>query len=306
MILPTVVAIVPTYNRQEKLIRFLRLFSQQTYPNLHIIVVDSHSTDRTPEIVAQEFPQVTLVRVSDREFWTGATNAGVKLALSGNLHRDRPQGRAESDRAQEIDFILTINDDAVVEVDHVEKLVNLAQKHQLKILGSRIDYLEPQNKVWSLGTYSDWGSDRILTIAYNDVELSSIPTDILSQEIIPVDAMPGNGVLIHRSVFDRVGLYNARFLPHYHADSELIMRAHQRGIQAWLAPQIVLYNDFNLAQKKVPLTGWAGLRYTFFHPKSHLLMLPIAYLIWRYCPPSQIIPTLTALAGRFKRMKTNK
>jgi GT2 family glycosyltransferase len=284
MLLPTVAAVVPTYNRQTKLIRFLSLFTHQTYPHLRIIIVDSNSTDGTPEIVKQKFPQVTLIQVSDREFWTGATNAGVRLALEEN-----------------IDFILTINDDAIVDNDHVAKLINLAQKHQLLILGNRIDYLEPADRVWSLGTYSQWGTDRILSIAYNDVDRASIPADIFTQEIIEVDALPGNGVLIHRSVFDRVGLYNARFCPHYHGDSELIMRAKASGISAWIAPQIVLANDFNETQKRIPFTGLAGLKYTFLHPKSHLFMPPIFYLIWRYCPRSQKITTLRALIQRYQR-----
>jgi GT2 family glycosyltransferase len=238
--------------------------------------------------VEREFPQVTIVRVSDHEFWTGATNAGIKLALADN-----------------VDFMLTINDDAVVDIDHVAKLVNLAQKHQLLILGNRIDYLEPKNKVWSLGTYSQWGTDRILSIAYNNADLPSIPTDILDREVIAVDALPGNGVLIHRSVFDRVGLYNAKFCPHYHGDSELIMRAQAAGISAWIAPQIVLANDFNEIQKQIPFAGLAGLKYTFFHPKSHLFALPIFYLIWRYCPRSQKLATLLALIKRYRNSPTS-
>jgi GT2 family glycosyltransferase len=223
------------------------------------------------------------VGVSDREFWTGATNAGVKLALAEN-----------------VEFILTINDDAVVDVEHVAKLVHLAQKHQLLILGNRIDYLEPKERVWSLGTYSQWGTDRILSLPYNNVDLSSIPTEILSSEIIAVDALPGNGVLIHRSVFEQVGLYNAKFCPHYHGDSELIMRARSAGISAWIAPQIALANDFNESQKHTPLSGLAKLKYTFLSPKSHLFMLPIFYLIWRYCPRSQKISTLGALIQRYR------
>jgi glycosyltransferase involved in cell wall biosynthesis len=50
---PIVAAVIPTYNRQEKLIRFLRLFTRQTYPNLRIIVVDSSSTDGTVEVVGR-------------------------------------------------------------------------------------------------------------------------------------------------------------------------------------------------------------------------------------------------------------
>ena len=117
---PTVAAIIPTFNRKDKLSRFLDLILAQTYANLQIIVVDSSSIDGTIELVQQRFPQVTLVQVTDREYWSGATNAGVKVALD-----------------RQVDFILTINDDAIIAPEHISKLVDLAERHQLSILGNR-------------------------------------------------------------------------------------------------------------------------------------------------------------------------
>jgi GT2 family glycosyltransferase len=283
----TVAAIIPTFNRKDKLCRFLDLILAQTYPHLQIIVVDSSSTDGTIELVKTKFPQVTLVEVSDRQFWTGATNAGVKLALN-----------------RQIKFILTINDDAIISTDHISKLVNLAEEKNLSILGNRIDYFIPKNKVWSLGTYSDWGTDRFLKIAYNDTNLTDIDDNILTQELISVDTLPGNGVLIRSAIFKQIGLYNAKFCPHYHGDSEFIMRAKKAGIEAWIAPQIVLSNDFNNEQKKLPLNTLPGLRYVFFNPKSHLFILAILYLIWEYCPRSQKFITLWSLLKRFQIMRS--
>jgi GT2 family glycosyltransferase len=289
MTIPTVAAIIPTFNRKDKLARFLDLILAQTYSNLQIIVVDSSSIDGTADLVRSRFTQVTLIQVSDREFWAGATNAGVKLALE-----------------QQVDFVLTINDDAIISPEHISKLVELAQQHQLSILGSRIDYLNPKDRVWSLGTYSDWGTDRFLKIAYNDIDLIAIPTNILDRELISVDALPGNGVLIKSNVFRQIGLYNSRFCPHYHSDSELIMRARKIGIKAWIAPKIILKNDFSNDQKQLALTKTlVNLKYVFFHPKSHLFMLPIFYLIWQYCPRSQQLSTCWNLLKRFRRIKSD-
>jgi GT2 family glycosyltransferase len=284
---PSVAIVTPTFNRQAKLFRFLQAIDRQTYPNLQIIIVDSGSSDGTPALIRTKFPTVTLLEVSDRNFWAGATNAGVKLALD-----------------RQVDFILTINDDAVISPTHIECLVKISRQHHLDIVGNRIDYLDPRNRVWSLGTYTDWGTDRLLKIAYNNVDLTQIPSDVLGQELIAVDALPGNGVLISRTVFDRVGLYDDRFCPHYHADSELIMRAKQRAnIDAWIAPQIVLQNDFSEEQKRPSRSGLAKLLYIFFSPKSHLFAPAIVSIIWRYCPRSQKLTTLLKLIERFKNMK---
>ncbi len=285
---PSVAVISPTFNRQAKLCRFLQAIEQQTYPNLQVIIIDSGSSDGTPTLVRDKFPSVTLLEVSDRHFWAGATNVGVKLAL-----------------ARQVDFILTINDDAVISPTHIERLVALAQQHQLEILSNRIDYLHPHDKVWSLGTYTDWGSDRLLKIAYNNVKLADIPHDVLGREILEVDTLPGNGVLIARSVFEKIGLYDDKFCPHYHADSELIMRAKQLAqIQAWVAPQIVLQNDFSEEQKQVDRRGLSKLIYIFFNPKSHLFMPAILAIIWQYCPRERKLNTLLSLIVRFKNMRS--
>ena len=279
---PSVAAIIPTFNRQTKLLRFLKLIQQQTYPNLQVIIVDSSSIDGTPDLVRSQFPEVTLVEVSNREFWAGATNAGVKLALD-----------------RQVDFILTINDDAIIAPNHIKDLVDLAQKHQLSIVGNRIDYLTPIDQVWSLGTYTDWGSDRFLKIAYNDITIADVPNDILAKELIPVDTLPGNGVLIRSYIFNQVGLYNDKLCPHYHADSEFVMRARADSLQAYIAPQLVLKNDFSNEQKNLPTKNLAGLKYIFFNPKSHLYLPAILYIIWKYCPRQQKVSTLLSLFQRF-------
>ncbi|MEO0534949.1 MAG: glycosyltransferase family 2 protein [Cyanobacteria bacterium P01_A01_bin.123] len=263
---PTVAAIIPTRNRRVKTLRFLAALSQQTYSHLQPVVVDSASSDGTPAAVRDNFPDVKVIEVGDRNYWAGATNHGIRYALEHN-----------------VEFILTINDDSVIETDHVERLVALAIRHHLTILGNRIDYLSQPGLIWSLGTQINWNQPKMITLRYQDVSAQALPPTLLEQEILPVDALPGNGVLIHRSVFERIGLYNAWLLPHYHSDSELILRARQDGIQAYVAPHIILLNDFSKAQKAVQLNSLRGLYRTFCHKKSHLFLPPLIYLFLRYC-----------------------
>ncbi|MEO1350764.1 MAG: glycosyltransferase family 2 protein [Cyanobacteria bacterium J06635_15] len=263
---PTVAAIIPTRNRRVKTLRFLAALSQQTYSHLQPVVVDSASSDGTPAAVRNNFPDVKVIEVGDRNYWAGATNHGIRYALEHN-----------------VEFMLTINDDSVIETDHVERLVALAIRHHLTILGNRIDYLSQPGLIWSLGTQINWNQPKMITLRYQDVSAQALPPALLEQEILPVDALPGNGVLIHRSVFERIGLYNAWLLPHYHSDSELILRARQDGIQAYVAPHIILLNDFSKAQKAVQLNSLRGLYRAFCHKKSHLFLPPLIYLFLRYC-----------------------
>lgn len=263
---PSVTAIVPTRNRKALTLRFLTAIAQQDYPSLRTVVVDSASSDGTPDAVRARFPNVPVLEVSDRNYWAGATNHGVRHALN-----------------QETDYILTINDDAVIANDYVTRLVTLSTRHQAAILGSRIDYLSEPGRIWSLGTQINWNQPKMITLQYQDQLAQTLPSEVLEAAVLPVDTLPGNGVLIHRHVFESVGLYNARLLPHYHADSELVLRARQAGISAYVAPGTILLNDFSKDQKQIHLNSLSGLYHAFFRPKSHLFLPPLIYTFFRYC-----------------------
>ncbi|MGP1386335.1 MAG: glycosyltransferase family 2 protein [Thainema sp.] len=281
LVMPKVGVVVPTRNRWLKTQRFLSAIADQTYPHLQVIIVDAHSSDGTPERVRQHFPHVTVIEVSDQCYWAGSTNAGVRHALETNC-----------------DYVFTVNDDAVFATDHLEQLVRLAQTHHCLILGNRINYLAERDRIWSLGTYSNWGSAAFLTLAYCDVREADVPAEIWAQPVREVEALPGNGVLIHRSVFTRIGLYNDWLLPHYHADSELMMRANRAGIQSYVASHVVLYNDFSVEQKRLDLKSLRGLSYALLHKKSHLFLPPLLYTFVRYCPPKQWVKTIGSLGRR--------
>jgi GT2 family glycosyltransferase len=286
MTLPLVTAVVPIRNRRELSLRFLERMAAQTYPALRIVVVDANSSDGTVAAIRQQHPQVTVVAAGDRDFWAGATNRGVRRALAAGT-----------------DYVLTINDDAVVPDDYVARMVGLAQRHGCGILGSRIDWLAEPGRIWALGTRTDWGTDRFLRLAHHDDLASQLDPVLAAAEVLEAEALPGNGVLIRQDVFRRVGFYDARWLPHYHADSEWVMRAVHRGVAARVTPGVVVLNDFGDDQKNLPLGSLGGLLFTFFHPKSHLYLPAVAAILWRYCPPAQRWPTLRALGERFLRMK---
>ncbi|WOD40416.1 glycosyltransferase family 2 protein [Nodosilinea sp. E11] len=283
---PKVALVVPTHNRKAKTLRFLTQIADQTYGALQVIVVDAGSRDGTPEAVNQQFPLTVVLPVNAQNFWAGATNAGVSYALKAGC-----------------DYVLTINDDAVVQPDHVERLVNLAEHLRIRILGNQINYLADRDRIWSLGTYTAWGTQDFLRLAHSDASQRDLAPEVAEATVITVDALPGNGVLIHHSVYRQIGLYNAIFLPHYHADSELVMRAVGQGISAYVTPQVVLYNDFSAAQKQLSLGSVRGLAYALGHKKSHLYLPALLYIFCRYCPLRQKGRTLKALGQRFGQMR---
>lgn len=283
---PVVTAVVPTRNRRELTLRFLERLACQSYPRLRIVVVDSHSSDGTVAAIRQRHPQVTVLEAGDRDFWAGATNRGVREALAAGT-----------------EYVLTINDDAVIGPDHVAAMVDLAERHGCGILGNQINWLSEPDRIWSLGTGTVWGTRHFLKLLHSGERLSDLAPAVAAAEVLPVEALPGNGVLIEAGIFRRIGLYDALFLPHYHADSEWVMRAALHGVQAWVTPQVILLNDFSADQKRLSLGSFRGLVYALGHRRSHLYLLPLLTIFWRYCPGGEKWRTVRALAARFLRMR---
>lgn len=283
---PRLTAVVPVRNRCQLTLRFLDQMARQTYPNLRVLVVDSNSSDGTAAAIRAAHPDVRVLAASDDDYWAGATNRGLRQAL-----------------AQGSEWLLTINDDAVVAPDHIERLLAIAEAHACHILGSQINHLDDPELIWSLGTFTTWGGAELLRLGHHGERNSQREPHVANSAVLRVDALPGNGVLWHHSVLRQIGLFNDRQLPHYHADSELVMRAVASGIPAWVTPQLVLLNDFSPRQKQLPLNSVQGLLWTLGNPKSHLYLPPLLYILWRYCPAASKPATALALLRRFLRMR---
>ena len=92
-----VAAVIPTFNRKDKLnVILTQLASQILLPNLmlEIIVCVDGSTDGTNEMIMEKFPSVHIVSGDGTWWYTKSMNMGFKYAQS-----------------LKIDFVLTLNDD---------------------------------------------------------------------------------------------------------------------------------------------------------------------------------------------------
>jgi glycosyltransferase involved in cell wall biosynthesis len=76
---PAISAIVPVYNRAGTIGRALDSIAAQTRPADEVIVVDDGSTDGLGEVVARDYPDVTVIR-QDNAGVSAARNRGVAAA----------------------------------------------------------------------------------------------------------------------------------------------------------------------------------------------------------------------------------
>ncbi len=254
---PTVCVVVAVRNRLELTKRFLESFKKSTYQNFTIVITDDASTDNTVEYVSQNYPEVVILHGNGNLFWTGATNKGVKYALEHNF-----------------DYVLTINNDAVVKPDTLAKLVECSIKNPGKIVGSLI-VRGDTGKIWSAGVYLNWKNGYLFNLNHPDEDLKIVKT---LQNPLPAEILNGNGTLFPTDIFRKIGIYNEFWTPHYHADSEITLRATKAGIKSIVCLDAIVINEI----RTTPLNN--GRRELVFAKKSDYYWKPLLYFFVKYCP----------------------
>jgi GT2 family glycosyltransferase len=217
-----------------------------------VIVVDDGSTDRTGDMIKEEFSDVILLEGDGNLWWTGATNLGVEYALS---------------QANQNDYILTLNNDTVVRPDYLQCLIDCALDHPKSLIGSVFINEIEEPTVIDAGVRINW-----LTAKYTNKAKGRRYKEILHAGplIQKVDVLSGRGTLIPIEVFRQLGYYDFKNLPHYGADYEYSRRAKIYGYKLLINYEsVVISNEMMTGlNNRVCKLGWGDLISTFFSIKS--------------------------------------
>ena len=262
---PRVCVVVPVFNRLELTKQFLGYFLQSTYKNYQIVIVDDGSTDGTSEYLQDNHPEVKVLSGDGNLWWTGATNKGVEYALQNDF-----------------DYVLTINQDAVVQPDYLQKFVDCAVAKPDAIWGNVI-LDEHTGKVWAFGVTPKWAygitprqpKHSLFEHNFWQQDLEDVLQKI--EQPYAVDALNGDGVLIPTNVYKQIGLYNFEWTPQYHADTEFCLRAKRAGIEIYICTSARITNEDVTTRKFSPIER-------VFSYRSALHWRPVFKLYWSYAP----------------------
>jgi GT2 family glycosyltransferase len=216
--------LIISHNTRELTLACLRsVFEQTRGVSFEVIVVDNASADGSAAAIADEFPQMKLIR--------SATNLG--FARANNLAAKRAEGR----------YLLLLNSDTEALEGAIEALVNFADRHpQAGIVGGRTFFadgcLNPtscwrQPSLWSLlclgtGLTSVFRRSRL----FDPESYGRWGRDTARR----VDIVSGCCLLIRRELWESLGGFDERFFM-YAEDADLCLRAGELGYDCMICPE---------------------------------------------------------------------
>jgi len=190
---------------------------------IEVIVVDNNSVDGSLEMMAEKFPQITLIANKDNRGFSKANNQGIRIAKG--------------------EYILLLNPDTVVESDTFAKTIAFMDAHPeagglgVKMLDGKGNFL-PESKrgipTPAAAFYKMFGLSKIFPrskrfAAYHQGHLSK-------DEVHEIDVLSGAFMLMRKSALDKVGLLDEDFFM-YGEDIDLSYRIIKGGFKNYYFPE---------------------------------------------------------------------
>ena len=209
-----VTAVVINWRLQEATLRCLDSLTQLA-PPCHIIVVDNGSGDGSADTIACHCPEVELLRLSANIGFGAACNLAIRRALADTA----------------CDFVLLLNNDATIDRRALACLLLAAQTcPDGGIFGPKIYEHNGASTIWYAGARRRRGVLAAAGTGRGEIDGGQF------ERQREVDYVFGAAMLVRRTVFERVGLFDERFFL-YMEDLDLCLRAQAAGFKLVFVPQ---------------------------------------------------------------------
>lgn len=223
-----VAIVIPVHNSLEYTQECLEILRNQkksrffVQNEISIIISDDGSTDGTSEWINENFPEVIVLKGNGNLWWSGGMNLCIQFAID----------KLSSE------FILLWENDIIPINNYFNNLQTIMEKWDRKsIICSKVYYrIHPQIIFSAGGTFNPRNGSRSL-IGRQEVDGPQY------NKISEVDWFLGQGDLIHRSVFNKIGLFDEINFPQYYGDMDFALRAKNAGFHNIVYPNLQLLND---------------------------------------------------------------
>ncbi len=209
---PLVSVITPLYNYAEYVDWAITSVWKQSWPNFEHILVDDGSTDKSVEVVKARLsdPRTRLIELKQNRGYSTAKNIGIKAARGT--------------------YITAIDADDMLTRNSLEVRVNFLQHHP--------EYTAVHGRVYSCfgaGDFTDHTHDLPEEPSGGEVVREYMRNRAPERDYW--QTINAQGMLCHRSVYERVGLYDQEM--RWKADREMWHRMLYNGCHVGYVPEYV-------------------------------------------------------------------
>lgn len=211
---PLLSVIIVNYNGERFIRECLDSLRAQTCPDLEVILVDNASTDGSAALVAQEYPEVQLLRLPENRHFCAGNNAGLALARGryiaflNNDTRVVPEWAAEIVRGFEEYPEAGAIACKLVLADQPDTLDNAGTEWLSVLIGHKIGWLQPAAR-------------------FNEPRL--------------IFGFCGGGCALRAEVLKQVGAFDEDFESHYE-DVDLSFRVQLAGWRCLYQPTAIVFH----------------------------------------------------------------
>jgi len=215
--------VVLNWNGKPLLSACLDSLRNQSWEDFEIIVVDNGSVDGSVEFLEEHFPEVRIVRLSHNLGFCKGNNIGIKQAKG--------------------EYIVLLNNDAVVDTYWLEELVKALDEHpEVGFCASKMVLYDTPYLVDSAGdAYSIAGSAR--KIGHLDLALK----EKYRRPRFVFGACAG-AAIYRRSMLEDIGLFDEDFFI-VQEDVDLSFRAQLKGYKCLYVPTALVYHRLSATLK---------------------------------------------------------
>jgi len=241
---PAVCIVVLNWNRQDLTLELLGQLKGLDYTCSQIMLVDNDSSDGSPEKVAENFPQVEILRNQENLGAAGGFNSGIEWAVKQGCYK----------------YIWLLDNDVKVESDSLKLLVEVMEGHpNAGLAGPMVLNRDCPELVMEIGGQILW--EEASSIGWGKGEPKSQWAD---RPAFAVDYLPGGcGMLIRTQVLEKIGGLDNRYYFLWE-DIDLGLKFKEQGFEVLAVPKAKVYHqDITLAR--------SSPRHRYYSTRNNLL-----------------------------------
>jgi GT2 family glycosyltransferase len=204
-----------------------------------IIIVDNGSTDGSISALRNYYKNsIYIIDAKENLGYAAGANLGIEYALS-----------------RDYKWLLLLNNDTLVATDFINEMHNaVLNKTDYSIFAPIILYQNNPTTIWYLGNRLI-GSTLLTTDMYKNRKVDqSLPT------LIPTDFTNGCAMMVSRTVFEKIGLFNAKLFM-YGEEVDFCWRARLAGFKfACFTSARIWHKISKSSQKMAPQARYLQIR----------------------------------------------